>query len=220
MQIFSTIKFFLDSGGFTAWLILGSALILVVLAYDRIRFLYFQYSFDASQALEKIREAVLRRNYTQALQICNARTHSPELSVIRSGLIAVEHGREAMKSALGGAVLEVSSLVEVRLPLVSLIAGVSTLLGLLGTITGLIKTFSSLAQADALEKGRLLGEGISEAMYSTATGLAVGIAAMVLHTILSSKGDMIVNQSQNAGYKLVTWIEESERAIVIMEQSA
>ena len=95
---------------------------------------------------------------------------------------------------------------------VALIAAVSTLLGLLGTISGLIKTFAALAKADASQKGELLGLGISEAMYATAAGLIVGIAAMVVHTLCVSKGDDIVGQTQSTAYNFMTWIEESERS--------
>jgi biopolymer transport protein ExbB len=94
----------------------------------------------------------------------------------------------------------------------ALIANVATLLGLFGTITGLIKTFNAIANADAAQKAQLLGIGISEAMYSTAAGLIVGIAAMVVHTICVSKSDSIVGKAQDVGYKVITWIEQSERA--------
>jgi biopolymer transport protein ExbB/TolQ len=49
-------------------------------------------------------------------------------------------------------------------------------------------------------------------MYSTAAGLIVGIAAMVVHTICVSKSDSIVGKAQDVGYKVITWIEQSERA--------
>jgi biopolymer transport protein ExbB/TolQ len=116
-----------------------------------------------------------------------------------------------MKSALGGAVLEVSHKCEARVGYLALIANVATLLGLLGTISGLIKTFASIANADPAEKARMLGIGISEAMYATAAGLCVGIAAMVIHTLCVSKGESIVGDAQDTGLKMVTWIEQSER---------
>jgi hypothetical protein len=88
---------------------------------------------------------------------------------------------------------------------------VATLLGLLGTISGLIKTFASIANADPAEKAKMLGLGISEAMYATAAGLGVGITAMVVHTLCVSKGESIIGDAQDIGLKVITWIEQSER---------
>jgi len=205
------IQFLLDKGGVTAYLIIFSGFALLFLAMDRIHYLYFKVAFKADEAIARIRESVLRREYTAALQICNSQRMVPELSVMKQGLLAVDNGREAIRSALGAGVLQVTRQAEKRVPLVALIAGVSTLLGLLGTISGLIKTFAALASADPSKKGELLGNGISEAMYATASGLIVGIIAMVIHTLCTSKVDDIVASCQESGYKLVNWIEESER---------
>lgn len=205
------IQLLLDKGGVTAWLILGAGLALFIVGFERIGYLYFKMAYQADEALAKIREAVLRREYTTALQICNSRAEIPELKVLKQGLLSVDNGREAIQSALGAGVLGITRAVEKRVPIISLIAAVSTLLGLLGTISGLIKTFSAIANADPSKKGELLGAGISEAMYATASGLIVGIAAMVLHTLCTSKVDDIVTSCQESSYKLVNWIEEAER---------
>lgn len=209
---FGAFHFWLSTGGVTAWAIIFAFGVLVVASFERLYFLYFECAFRTDEALVAIRQDVLNRDYTRALQICNEHPTSPDLQVIKSGLLAVESGREAMKSALGGTTLAISRACEKRVPIIALIAGLSTLLGLLGTISGLITTFAALAQADASQKAQLLGGGISEAMYSTASGLGLGIIAMVIHTLCTSKGDEIVGSAQGSGYKLVTWVEESERS--------
>lgn len=211
MGLLEKIAFLFDKGGFAFYLISFSALTLIFISIERLNFLYLKYYFNSKEALNKIRQCILKRDYTSAIQICNSNLNAPDLQVVKVGLLAMEHGREAIKSALGGAVLEVSKKVEKRVPIVALIAAVSTLLGLLGTISGLIKTFDAIAGAAATDKARLLGEGISEAMYATASGLGVGIVAMVIHTLCTSKGDEIVGNAQSVGYQLMTWIEESER---------
>jgi len=210
----SSLEILLKEGGVTAWIILLAGILLIVVALERAYVLYFKYSLDVEQAIQKIQGFILKKSYTDALQICNTVTDSPELNVAKSGLLAAEHGREAMRSALGGAVLEVTKKCERRVSLIALIAGVSTLLGLLGTISGLIKTFQALAEADPSKKGEILGLGISEAMYATAAGLVLGITAMVIHSLCVSKGEEIVGNAQDLGYKLVTWVEQSERGAV------
>jgi biopolymer transport protein ExbB/TolQ len=131
--------------------------------------------------------------------------------VIKAALMAAENGREAMRASLGATLLEVTHRCEARLSYIALLANVATLLGLFGTITGLIKTFAAMANADASQKAQLLGMGISEAMYATAAGLVVGISAMVVHTLCTSKSDTIVGQAQDVGFKVMTWIEQAER---------
>jgi biopolymer transport protein ExbB/TolQ len=201
-----------EHGGFAAYLIFMAGAVLIAIGSERLITLFARMSFDVRGPVEAIRSLILEKRYTEALQICNKQPSSPELAVIKAGLTAVENGREAMKSALGAEVLEISHRCENRVGYIALIANVATLLGLLGTISGLIKTFASIANADAAEKARMLGMGISEAMYATAAGLGVGILAMVIHTVCTSKGDRIVGSAQDVGLKVVTWIEQSERA--------
>ena len=204
------LKILIEHGGFTALLILFSGFMLVVIGAERVFTLFFRLSFNSASSLNTLRGYILQKKYMEALQVCNMQAKSPEIQVVRDGLTAVENGREAMKSSLGGSLIVVTKKCETRLLYLALIANVATLLGLLGTISGLIKTFSAIADADPAEKARLLGLGISEAMYATAAGLVVGIAAMVLHTICTAKADHIIGASQEAAMNLIKWIEQSE----------
>lgn len=197
--------------GITAWFILASGVLLIILTLDRFYFLFFKVQNAAATTMGAITQSVLRRNYTEAIQICNSSENVPQFTVIKAGLMAVDSGREAMKASLGSQVVEISKQCEKRVPLIALIASVATLLGLLGTISGLMKTFASLASADPAKKGEMLGKGISEAMTATAGGLIVGIIAMVVHTICTTKLDEIVGGSQKAGFDIINLVEKSER---------
>lgn len=207
-----SIQILFEQGGIGISLIAISAIALMVISIERFITLYARLSYNTDPSVEAIRKHVLEKEYIKALQVCNSLTKAPDLSVIKAALLAVENGREAMRSALGGALLEVTHKSEKRLQYIALIANVATLLGLLGTITGLIRTFAAIANADPAEKAKMLGLGISEAMYSTACGLVVGILAMVIHTICTSKSESIVGHAQDIGYKVITWVEQSERA--------
>lgn len=202
---------FLSEGGFASYLILLSALALIVLTIDKLSFLYLRIKPASEAILNTLSQHVLKAEYTTALQMCNSAKDVPEMEVVKAGLLAVESGREAMKSSLGAAVVDISRRCESRIQIIALIASVATLLGLLGTISGLIKTFVGIAAADPAKKAELLGIGISEAMTATAAGLVVGIAAMVVHTLCTSKIDEIVGKVKKTGYNLVTLIEQAER---------
>lgn len=199
------------SHGLSGYLILFTGFMCLMISLERLYYLYIKMGLQGRVDLDAVAKEILARNYNKALQICNMSPEKPELQVIRDGLMSLESGREAMNSAISAAVLEVSKSLEQRLSYLSLIASSATLLGLFGTIMGLISTFAAIANADPSNKARLLGMGISEAMYSTAAGVIVGIVAMVVHTMCTSQADHILGKTQNAALTVIKWIEQSER---------
>lgn len=206
-----TVKLFFEKGGFTSYLIAFAGLSLIVIGIERLYYLYFRVRPGTSQILTQLQMLIQGRKYMEAIQICNDVRNVPQIQVIKAGLLAVDSGREAMKSALGSSVVEIVKDCEKRIAFISLIASVATLLGLLGTISGLIRTFTAIATADPAKKSELLGLGISEAMIATAAGLIVGITAMVVYTMCSSKTDDHISLAKKAGYDLIATIERSER---------
>jgi biopolymer transport protein ExbB/TolQ len=212
VAIFSFLQKFLQEGGFTAYLTFAAGLILIFVSADRLYYLFFKIRPAGKDAISALSKKVLARDYNEALQMCNSANNVPEFEVMKVGLLAVEGGREAMRAALGGTIVEIQRNCERRVPIIALIASVATLLGLLGTISGMIRTFSALALAtDPSKKAEMLGSGISEAMTSTAGGLIVGIAAMVIHTICTVKTEEVTGKTQATGFHFVTLIEKSER---------
>lgn len=201
----------LMSHGMSGYLIIITGFFCLIISIERLYYLYIKMSFDGRQELEAISQEILSRNYNKALQICHLSPGNPQLQVIRDGLLALESGREAMNSAISAAVLDVSKGLEQRLAYLSLIASSATLLGLFGTIMGLISTFAAIANADPSSKARLLGLGISEAMYSTASGVIVGIFAMVVHTLCTSQVDHVLGKTHSAALTVIKWVEQSER---------
>jgi len=92
---------------------------------------------------------------------------------------------------------------EKRTPYLATLANIATLLGLLGTIMGLIAAFSAVANADPAEKANLLSSSISVAMNTTAFGLITAIPLILFHTSLMSKTATIVDSLEMAGIKLL-----------------
>ncbi len=203
---------FVSTAGFAGYCLVLSAIFLFIIGTERFMKFYLVYSGNIRSEMDAIRNYILKREYTSALQVCDTRGRLPAMQVLKAGLLAAENGREAMRSALGAAMLEATHKIEARLSYIALIANLGTLFGLMGTITGLIKTFAGVAKIDAATKAALLSAGIAEALNSTVFGLVVGIAAMVVHSVLSSQSDTIIAGAQDNGLKLITWVEQSERA--------
>src|SRR5688572_1110234 len=120
----SWIHILLESGGVATYLIFIAAFVLIVVGGERFVTLFMRLSFNTKASLDSIRARILEKKYTEALQVCNAQPGAPEIHVVKAGLMAVENGREAMRSALSGAVLEISHKTEARLSYLSLIANV------------------------------------------------------------------------------------------------
>lgn len=211
MELLLKIKAYLHEAGLAGYLTIGSAFFLVIIAIERYSLLFGKLKPLSPESFNEIQKKILSKDYSGALQLCNSNQNIPQLDVIKSALIAVDSGREAIKNSLGATIVRITKRCEKRVSLIALIASVATLLGLLGTITGLITTFAAIANADPAEKATKLGLGISEAMNSTALGLIVGVIAMVIHTLLTNRIDEIIGLAQETGFNVATAIEQSER---------
>ncbi len=211
MEFFIFIKKYIHEAGFSAYLNIANGVFFVFLAIDRISYLFFKLRPLTESVLNDIQRKVLDREYNTVLQICNISKNNPQLSIIKAGVLAIDGGRESVKNALGAELVKIEKNCEKRVNLIGLTASVATLLGLLGTITGLISTFKAIEVSDAAAKAAKLSSGISEAMYSTAAGLVIGVAAMVVHAIVTTKIEEVTSEVQHTGYTLVSNIEKSEK---------
>jgi biopolymer transport protein ExbB len=114
--------------------------------------------------------------------------------------------RDDIEIAMEESMMEIVPQLEKRTPYVALGANVATLLGLLGTIMGLIQAFTAVANANPAEKADLLSASISVAMNTTAFGLMVAIPLLVTHTVLTSKTGKIVDSLEMASVKVLNVI--------------
>ena len=104
--------------------------------------------------------------------------------------------------------MEVIPTLEKRTPYIALFANICTLLGLLGTIMGLIEAFTAVANADPAEKADLLSASISVAMNTTAFGLMAAIPLLIFHAMLSSKTTEIIDSLEMASVKTMNMIAD------------
>jgi biopolymer transport protein ExbB len=116
--------------------------------------------------------------------------------------------RQDIEYAMEEQLLEVLPSIERRTPYLATFANIATLLGLLGTIIGLIAAFTAVANADPAEKAALLSSSISVAMNTTAFGLIVAIPLLLAHSMLQSKTSAIVESLEIAVVKFLNLLEE------------
>ena len=124
------------------------------------------------------------------------------------------HRRDDIEIAMEESMMEIVPRLEKRTPYVALASSIATLLGLLGTIMGLIQAFTAVANANPAEKADLLSASISVAMNTTAFGLMVAIPLLVIHAILTSKTGDIIDSLEMATVKsLNIFTRKARRAV-------
>ena len=126
--------------------------------------------------------------------------------------------REDIEIAMEESMMEIVPRLEKRTPYVALASSIATLLGLLGTIMGLIQAFTAVANANPAEKADLLSASISVAMNTTAFGLMVAIPLLIVHAVLTSKTGDIVDSLEMATVKALNVF--SRRAKRMADNSA
>ena len=193
---------FIQGGGVFMYVILAVWGIGIAIALERFKKLSRNYDVDGPSFMNEIQRYVLSNDIQGAIRVCSGSIAALP-KVLKSGLKRANQGTDQIQNAIDATALEVVPKIELRLNYLQLVANISTLLGLLGTIQGLIVTFGAVADVDPAQKAQLLAAGISKAMNTTALGLLSAISIMVIHAVLSSKADKIINEIDEFSVKLL-----------------
>jgi len=143
-----------------------------------------------------------RDNAMTDAHIKTIRDGSPLGRILAAGIVNRKHSREVMKETIEEVGRQVVHELERYLNTLGTIASISPLLGLLGTVIGMIKVFSAITMVGVGNPGVLAG-GISEALITTATGLSVAIPSVMFHRYLSGKVDRLVVVMEEEALKMV-----------------
>lgn len=193
---------FMQYGGAFMWVIAAVWGFGVALAIDRFFKLFMKFDVDGSSFMNEIQRYILSNDVQGAIRTCSG-TSAALPRVLKSGLKRSGQGTEQIQNALDATTLETIPKIESKMSYIQLIATISTLLGLLGTIHGLIQSFAAVASADPSQKAELLALGISKAMNTTYLGLLAAISVMVIYTILQAKADKIIADIDEYSVKLL-----------------
>ncbi len=157
----------------------------VAIIIERFFFLLTKYRVNSHEFMVQIRKLVQANNIDRAIKLCEA-APLPLLQMVKSGLMQSQKGDDAVIAAMEEKWSELQPQLENRTPWLWTLANIATLIGLLGTISGLIKAFGAVAHAEASQRAQILSGGISEAMWNTALGLGIAVLCMIFHLILHS----------------------------------
>ena len=193
-------------GGIGMHPILISLVFVLAVMIDRIYVLYFKASFDKEAFLKGLKKYIYAGDLDKAISYTASQKKTPLTSVIKAGLINVPKGEADVQAAMDEATLRESPKIEKRTGYLAMIGNVATLLGLLGTIVGLIHAFAAVANANPADKATILANSISEAMNCTAFGLATAIPALVAYSVLQGRTQHMlddINESSVAVLNLI-----------------
>jgi biopolymer transport protein ExbB len=203
-------RFFQDGGPF----MIPIAIVLVaglVVTVERWMVLS-QAKYANRRAFDRILPLLQKRDYNGVLNLARAVDAAPIAKIIAAGLarMAQSPRREDIELAMEEGVLEAMPRLERRTPYLATLANISTLLGLLGTIIGLIAAFTAVANADPAEKAALLSKSIAVAMNTTAFGLVAAIPLLFFHAMLQTRTTELIDSLEMAGVKCLNILAQSQ----------
>jgi len=174
---------FFEDGGTFMYINLVCSAIVVGTILERLVFIFTKYRVNAREFLNQIKKLVQAGNIDRAIKLCEA-APLPLLQVVKAGLTQVSKGEEAIVASIEEKIMEVAPDLHKRIGALWSLANIATLIGLLGTVTGLIRAFEAVAFANPEQRSTLLSKGISEAMNNTAFGLGIAVTCMIAHLFI------------------------------------
>lgn len=203
----SVIKFIQD-GGFFMYPILLIMFIGLGIAIERIMFLS-RVKKANKELWDAVYPSIQKGDTEKALKA--VKDNETEIGrILEYGLTRNRTAKnvEDVETAMEEALMEVMPRLEARTPFIATFANVATLLGLLGTVQGLIVAFAAIANADPAQKGDLLSSSISVAMNTTAFGLVVAIPLLLFYAFLQSRTGEVVESLEMASIKLLNALRQ------------
>ncbi|WP_193161521.1 MotA/TolQ/ExbB proton channel family protein [Microbulbifer hainanensis] len=211
MDFFNSVIAFFQTGGTFMYPILLVAALGIAIAVERyIRLIYERHTNRAMW--DKLQPVLNSGDFDRARNLVK-QDNSGVSKVLAMGLArqGAVRRREDIEIAMEESMMEIIPQLEKRTPYIALLSNIATLLGLLGTIMGLIEAFTAVANANPAEKADLLSASISVAMNTTAFGLMTGIPLLLVHAWLNSLTGEIVDSLEMVSVKALNLISMSTR---------
>jgi len=205
----------ISKGGPLVWLLMACMGMSLAIFLERLAY-YHRAGMNIGEFLSGLASLIRRRNYAEALQEALA-TRVPAGRVIHAALLRHHAPREQLKEIVQEAgQLEVPRL-ERYLGILNAIAHVAPLIGLLGTVIGLLNSFTNLSSAQGVSTPAEVAAGLYQSLVTAALGLVVAIPAYLCYAFLSARARSIMHDLERAGVEIVNLIEDARGGDNIVE---
>lgn len=191
-------------GGWGMYPILLFQCLAIGIIIERAMALYAS-SINKDVFLATMQKCILAGDIGRAIKLCSA-ANAPLARIVKAGLMKVNRPDSEVQSAMDEQALIELPRIERRTGYLALLANLAMLSGLLGTVTGLIRAFGAVANADPSTKATLLAKGISEAMNCTAFGLLAAIVALIGFALLNGKTQKILDDINGATVQVLNLV--------------
>ncbi len=211
MDIYSKVIEFFQAGGLFMYPIFFVLALGLAIAIER--YVYLSAARATNQRLwKKVMPLIMEGRYQQAAEVA-AQSKSALSRILRYGLDRADGSRrrDDVEVAMEEGLMETVPRLEKRTHYLATFANIATLLGLLGTIIGLIQAFTAVANANPAEKADMLSASISVAMNTTAFGLIAAIPLMLIYTVLQTKTTELVDSLEMASVKFLNILTERSK---------
>ena len=200
---------FMQKGGPIMWPILLCSAIAFAVVIERLLQLRRE-QIDTKTFMEQISKSLKRNKIMEALELCE-RTKGPVANILRAGILKHDRPRSEVREAIEDAAIHEVPRLEKNLPVLATVAHIAPLLGLLGTVTGMVAAFQVIegraSSLSPVNPGDLAG-GIWEALLTTVFGLCVAIPTYVAYNYLTSRVDGFVLDMERSATDLLNILGE------------
>ncbi|MFQ5513033.1 MAG: MotA/TolQ/ExbB proton channel family protein [Myxococcota bacterium] len=195
-----TFRDWYEMGGWIMHGILGCSVLTFGLVLERLRALRRGAVIPAA-LLAKLHEQMKRRDLRQVMSLCVG-SDSSIARVLRAGLLHVDQGLARMQDAVETAGGFEATLLRRNLPMLAALANIATMMGLLGTVLGMIESFDLIAKTGTGD-ARVVAGGIFQALVTTAAGLIVGITAVACHSFLRRRVEVLEADLEEISFRML-----------------
>ncbi|HBC87207.1 MAG TPA: biopolymer transporter ExbB [Lentisphaeria bacterium] len=200
-------KEILVDGGPVMWLILACSVIATFIFLEKLFYLH-RVQVNVGDLVRGLINVLKRGNIVEAVSLCDD-TPGPAAHVLRSAILSYEQGEEDVARSIEDAALDEIPRLEARMNILATIAYIAPLLGLLGTVFGMIEVFNQIKEIGAFVNSKNLASGISKALYTTGGGLCVAIPCYIAYNYLVSRIEAITLDMEKAASEIVYFFKHS-----------
>jgi biopolymer transport protein ExbB len=198
-------------GDWGMWPILAIMMLIIAISLERAVFLR-KAVIDKEKLQALLRSQISAGNIQGAIKVCSGNS-TPLTRILQAGLMRANRSDAEIQAAMDEAALRELPEVEKRTGYLAMLSNLATLTGLLGTISGLIKSFAGVAGVDPSQKATMLSKGISEAMHCTAFGLLAGIVGLAAYAWLNGKTQGILDDVAEAKKNVANLLMSAKAAL-------
>jgi biopolymer transport protein ExbB/TolQ len=191
-------------GGWGMWPILFTSVMIIAIIVERAVYL-FRASVDKDKLLALLKSQVMSGNVQGAIKVCSGNP-TPMTRIVQAGLMKFNKSDDEVQAAMDEAALRELPRIATRTPYLAMLSNFAVMAGLLGTISGMIKSFGSVGGNEGGNQATVLAEGISEALNCTAFGIATSLVGLLGFALIQGKTTSVTDDINEVTVQVVNLV--------------